>query len=162
MLAAGAPPAIRFVGVVTESQETRLCLEDESTGAWSWVPVGGCFLDYTINTYEPAIEIAVLGGGDREYRVPLRHSRVIEAPADLSPATVDLIRENLLLFRYAAAVHIKQTRSRYVTYDDLVGAGKYLESLDPVAGEDYRGLTMMKGEANTLVVTTADGTKISY
>jgi hypothetical protein len=160
--AAGVSPEIRFKGVVTDSQGTVLLLEEQSTGAWHWAHVGGRFLDYTIKTYEPATYTVVLERGRQECRLRLERGRVIDAPIIPSSVKAELIKENLLLFKAAAVLLIRETSSRYITYDDLVGPGKYLEHLQPVAGEDYRGLTMMKGEERKLVVTTADGTKISF
>jgi type IV pilus assembly protein PilA len=46
------------------------------------------------------------------------------------------------------------------TYDDLVGPTKYVKSLVPIAGEDYKVLQFRQGQA--LSVRTSDGRVISY
>lgn len=161
-LAAGAPPDIRFAGVVTDSQGTVFCLTDPVTEGWSWIPAGGCFLGCTVKAYDPATETLTVSHGGRESRLRLAAGRVVRWHRELSRAAAAAIQDNLLLFHVAAMVYSRMTRSRYVTYEDIVGVDKLLPGLDPVAGEDYRGLTLMKGEPNGLSVTTAAGVRISY
>jgi type IV pilus assembly protein PilA len=51
-------------------------------------------------------------------------------------------------------------RASSATYDELVGPGKFVAEVQPVAGEDYRSLTFKKGLP--LMVRLPDGRAIAY
>ena len=47
------------------------------------------------------------------------------------------------------------------TYADIVGAGKYVKAMKPVAGEDYTGLVISE-QTESYTVTKANGETVVY
>lgn len=164
LFATATPPApapdVRFAGFYCHAGETVVCLEEPSSGDWRWTAVGGQFLEYRVLACDFAARTVVLSRADRRYVVPLtgRGARDESPPAAVRVA----IRENLRLLYVAAVLHARESRERYVTYDDLVGPDKWLVQLPSVAGESYRHLTFRQGEVDEISVTISDGTHVSY
>lgn len=69
------------------------------------------------------------------------------------------IENNLRQLSAAADQYYLETGKDTAAYDDVVGPGKFIESLEPVAGEDYREVQLKAGEP--LTVRTPDGREFS-
>lgn len=78
-------------------------------------------------------------------------------------AVEEVVRANLAQVWYAAIQEMEQTGAEAITYDQIVGPGKALqeENLKPVAGEDYHGLVVHRGD-ESLSVSLGDGRTVEY
>lgn len=78
-------------------------------------------------------------------------------------AVEEAVRANLGQVWYAATQEMEQTGADTITYEQIVGPDKALqeESLKPVAGEDYHGLVVRRGD-ESLSVTLGDGRTVEY
>jgi type IV pilus assembly protein PilA len=70
------------------------------------------------------------------------------------------VLNNLRQLSSATDQYCLETGARSATYDQLVGPGKYIRALNPVAGEDYRALRFVPGEP--LRVRLANGKMVEY
>ena len=70
------------------------------------------------------------------------------------------ILNNLRQLAAAADQYYLENGVSSATYDDLVGARKYIKVINPVAGENYRALRFQQG--STLRVRTAAGRTVEY
>jgi hypothetical protein len=70
------------------------------------------------------------------------------------------IRNNLHLLAAAADQYYLEKGVDSATYNDLVGPGKYLSDVTPMAGEDYHSLLFKQG--HPLRVRTRDGREIEF
>lgn len=73
------------------------------------------------------------------------------------------VRNNLTQIWYAAEQQMLETGAETVSYEELVGPEKSLqeESLQPVAGEDYRSLVIRRGD-HSISVTLSTGRSVVY
>jgi type IV pilus assembly protein PilA len=73
------------------------------------------------------------------------------------------ITNNLRQLYAAAQQYMLETGKTTASYDDLVGNGpnKYIKSITPVAGENYRKI-VITSETTSIQVRTADGRVVSY
>ena len=71
------------------------------------------------------------------------------------------IVNNLRMFAAAAQQYMLETGSDHATYADIVGPGKYIKHITPVAGEDYTNLVVHVSDTE-LSVKTADGRVVNY
>ncbi len=71
------------------------------------------------------------------------------------------IRNNLIRFSTAADERLRDPAVDQVTFTDLVGPGRALESLTPVAGEDYTSL-VVDDTTESLEVVTRRGRYVEY
>ncbi|HEY1108911.1 MAG TPA: hypothetical protein VGE76_09770 [Opitutaceae bacterium] len=159
VLGARAAPQLEFEGMATLGEVMQFRVAEHATGVALWVAPGGSFQGYTIGRYDAATETLQLLREGAELRLPLRAARVTDS---LSPAAAAAIRANLKLLVAAAKVHFLEGRTRYATFADLVGLGKPLPQLVPIAGEDYGGITFMKADPVTLRVRTASGHTVVF
>lgn len=67
-----------------------------------------------------------------------------------------MIQNNLRQFSAAAQQYMLENAKDVVKYDDIVGPGKYIETLNPVLGEDYKSIVVHSTDAS-ITVTTAAG-----
>lgn len=70
------------------------------------------------------------------------------------------VMNNLRMLSAAADQYYIENHVRTATYDDLVGPGKYVKAVVPVAGEDYRRLVFAQGVR--LTIRLPDGRAFSY
>jgi hypothetical protein len=70
------------------------------------------------------------------------------------------IRNNLHLLAGAADQFYLEKGANTATYDDLVGPGKYISDVTPMAGEDYHSLLFKQGQP--LRVRTSDGRVVEF
>lgn len=158
--ASGADIGIEFSAVLTTPRETRVSLTSKATGQTQWVVVGKAFAGYTVTAYEPKSDVVVLSRDGREHRVTLKNAKVQAGAAELPPETKNGILNNLRQLAAAADQYYLENGKAQATYDDLVGATKYVKTIDAKDGENYRGIEFAQGKP--LTVTTAGGVSISY
>jgi type IV pilus assembly protein PilA len=65
------------------------------------------------------------------------------------------IQNNLRLFASAAQQYMLETGEAKATYDDVVGKGKYMRDLVPIAGENYRELVVTHGSKRLSITSGA-------
>lgn len=75
------------------------------------------------------------------------------------------IQNNLRMLSSAANLYLLEhalaAEDYHIAFDDIVGPGKTIESLDVVSGEDYRGI-VFEEKTEQISVTTSDGETITY
>lgn len=72
------------------------------------------------------------------------------------------IRANLKQVVLAASMYLRSRDTNEVTYEDLLRAGRLIESpIEPVLGEDYRTIRLSRADTKVQVVTK-DGRTIIY
>ena len=98
--------------------------------------------------------------GGKEFSLPLVRAKVKlgtgEPPVELKRRVLNNLRQ---LAAAADQYYLENGVSR-ASYDDLVGATKYVRELKPVDGEEYRAIQFQQGKA--LQTTTSQGYVISY
>lgn len=166
----GAEPSITFSGVLTSGDTTYVALTDTATRSTRWVQTGEEFNGYAIARYDATSDAVFLRKGADEIRLPLALAKTVEptrsAPANPGATTPNAtaiaaaVRANLRLLATAG----QQLRSRLgvasVSYNDLVGPGKPISSLAPVAGETYSTLNFSP-DVTAISVTTSDGATVT-
>jgi LysM repeat protein len=163
---AAAESEIQFAGVLTASGRTRIALTDTATKTTKWVEPGGEFKGYQVTRYDAKEEAVFLKKGAQETRLALVAARTPDASvaakdAAASVQTAAAVRSNLRQLVMAAQQYQSQRGVSTANYRDLVGPGKLIKELKPVAGEDYSTLSF--GPNVTAVsVTTANGITIAY
>lgn len=128
-------------------------------------PVAG--EDYTqlVFTNGQRVEVSLADG--RTVHYPLGKASIVEKVSSASntgtqaedPRTV-AIEQNLQALSGAADKFYSDHTADTTTYEELVGPGRYLASVTPVAGEDYRPLLFKKGHPLRLYLK--DGKVITY
>ena len=71
---------------------------------------------------------------------------VFQIPANADPAAVKAILNNFRQLRAAADQFFLEKGANRASYNDLVGATKYIKVIKPVAGENYTGLQFLLGQ----------------
>ena len=151
-----ADTPLEFSGVLTADGKTRIALTDPVTTVTQWVEPGEEFKGYTVARYDAKDEAVFVKRNGREFRIPLATAKTATAagsPATL--ATTNAIRGNLRTLAAAARQYQLERRVTNVSFADLVGPGKFIGELKPVAGENYSTLSF--GPDVTAVSVTTDG-----
>lgn len=156
-----AATAVQLAGVLTHHGEYHLYLTTDAGAGGRWLRMGEAIVGFSLVDYDPVAEVATLRRDGRLLRVRLTDAGRSASGEDSQAAEVAAIQANLQLIFTAAEIHFREGRGGHVDLSDLVGAGKYLERIVPVAGEDYGALTVMKGETTRLSITTKAGTIVS-
>ena len=174
-MAQGAAPAISapdivFSGVLTAEGKTHVALTDPVSNSTRWVQLGNEFGDYSVLRYDPKEDAVFLKKGSQEIRVPLALSKTAEpSSATASTAQTDLsnaaeiatrVRTNLRQLAAAAQQYRQGNNVKTVSFNELVGPGKIIPQLTPVAGENYSTLNFGP-DVTAVSVTTADGATIA-
>lgn len=163
-----AEPGIVFSGVMTAGGKTRLALTDTEKNVTTWVEPGAEFKGYTIERYDAKDEAVFLKKDGQETRVGLVASKTSDTSAATiaaddtgsNQAAVTAIRSNLRQLAAAARQYQIAQNVTTVGYNDLVGPGKLIKEIKPVAGENYSTLNFGPNVTG-VSVTTANGTTIS-
>ena len=156
------PPAIEFVGVATQDGVTKYAFRDAATGISRWVVVGGAVGDCTLASYDAPTQTAELTRGADRLRVKLSAASSDQsAAAPPAPAQAVAIFRNLHVFVAAAHQHCLETGESVAAAADLIGPGRYIKTLAPIAGEDYSVLTYDQ-KLPVLTVRTASGATITF
>src|SRR5688572_1635356 len=164
-----AEPGIVFSGVMTAGGKTRIALTDPEKNVTTWVQPGEQFKGYTIARYDEKDEAVFLKKGTQETRIGLVAAKTPDTPASTSTAETTAatqaaaaaaIRSNLRQLATAARQYQLAHNVSTVGYNDLVGPGKPIKELKPVAGENYSTLNFGPNVTG-VSVTTANGTTIS-
>jgi hypothetical protein len=156
---------IEFSGMMTSGGETKVSLTNHATGQTNWVVVGKIFGDYVVAAYEADTDTVVLTKDGQKFRLKFKLAKVLEAQpaaagAEPSPETKKAILNNLRQLAAAADQFFLEKGKNQTTYDELVGPTKYVKKIDPVDGEDYRGIAFVQGKP--IAVTTAGGYVMTY
>lgn len=169
LVARGAAPNIEFSGVLTADGKTRVALHDKTTDSTEWVETGSEFGGYEVARYEAKEEAVFLRKGTEEFRLGLVAPKTPLAPQPTGgalvarPATTqaaaNAIRSNLRTLVAAARQYQAERGTTTVAYSDLVGPGKFIAELRPIAGENYSALTF-PADLNAVSVTMADGATV--
>jgi hypothetical protein len=174
LIARAAPPNVEFSGVLTADGKTRVALTDKATDTTQWVETGTEFGGYRIARYDQKEEAVFLSKNGEEFRLGLIGPKTplaprtatmpaANAPSTSSPSTeaaINAIRSNLRTLAAAARQYQAERRVTTVSYSDLVGPGKFISELKPVAGENYAALNFSPNVAS-LSVTMADGSSVA-
>jgi LysM repeat protein len=166
VLLRAADPAIEFSGVLTTGDKTRLALTDSSTKTTTWVEPGQNFKGYTVARYDAKEDAVYLRRGTQETRLALVSAKApdasrspatvaTQAGANAADSTAVAIRANLRLLASAARQYQEQRGVTTASYADLVGAGKIIRELRPVAGEDYSTLSFGPNVTGVNVTTSS-------
>lgn len=163
-------PDIVFSGVLTAEGKTHVALTDPASNSTRWVQLGNEFGDYSVVRYDPKEDAVFLKKGSQEIRVPLALPKTAEpSSATASTAQTDLpnaaeiatrVRTNLRQLAAAAQQYRQGNNVKTVSFNDLVGPGKIIPQLTPVAGENYSTLNFGP-DVTAVSVTTADGATIA-
>jgi len=163
-------PEIIFSGVITAGGKTHVALTDPTSKSTSWVQIGNEFGDYSVERYDPKDDAVFLRKGSREIRVALALAKTTEpdravvstAPsAALDAAGIAIrVRTNLRQLATAAQQYRQGNNVKTVSFNDLVGPGKLIPQLNPVAGENYTTLNFGP-DVTAVSVTTVDGATIA-
>ena len=163
-----AEPGIVLSGVMTAGGKTRLALTDTEKNITTWVEPGAEFKGYTVERYDAKDDAVFLKKGSQETRLGLVAAKTSDVPAATSAAdnsganqaAVTAIRSNLRQLAAAARQYQIAQNVTTVGYNDLVGPGKLIKEIKPVAGENYSTLNFGPNVTG-VSVTTANGTTIS-
>jgi hypothetical protein len=160
--ARAAEPDLLLIAVLGVGTDARLALRAPTTGRTAWVFVGGTFEGYCVRSFDGASDTAVLAKAEAEFRLHLADSHVQANKPELGPEQRRQIRNNLRRLDSAADQYYLEHGVTRVTYDQLVGpeTEKYIRSIMPVAGEDYRAIQFEQGKP--LEVRTAYGAVVMY
>ena len=160
-----AEPNIEFSGVLTADGRTRLALTDKATKTTQWVDAGGEFDGYEVTRYDPKEDAVFLRKDGQEYRLALvspktaidaRNPAAIAANPPSTEAAANAIRGNLRTLMAAARQYQADRNVSSVSYGDIVGPGRSIAELKPVAGENYSSFTFSPN-MSSISVTMADG-----
>ena len=171
LFAAAAAPGIEFNGVIVDpAGKTTVSLLNPVTGEAKWVAVGsGKFSGYVVTSYAPdpkAGDAVILtkDGSTQTLRVVLKGAVIVATP-DKTPSPVPVTAEqkaavaaNLQFFSVAAEAKFRLQGKTSVTFEELIGDNP--SSFPPIAGENYHGMVIRKGEP--IKVTMPDGSVISF
>jgi len=165
-----AEPPIIFSGLLTSDGKTYVALTDSATKGTRWVRTGEEFNGYSVLRYDAQNDAVFLKKGNEEIRVPLVLAKTMEpamgaptSPTQASPhssAIAAAVRSNLRQLATAAQELRAKLGVASVSYNDVVGPGKPIPQLTPVAGETYSTLNFGP-DVTAISVTTSDGATIS-
>ncbi|MDB6167094.1 MAG: type pilus biosis protein [Lacunisphaera sp.] len=157
-----AEPDIEFTGFVRDDAGLMLALRNPKTGYAKWVAVGRSFEDYTVARLDEKTEVLVVTKAGAEFQLALMHSKITQAnpPAEPPPEIKKRVLNNLRQLAAAADQFYLENGVSRASYDDLVGAKKYVREVLPVDGENYRSIQFQQG--NKIETTTSQGYLISY
>lgn len=155
-----AEVGIEFSGVIGGGKDLRVALTNKQNGTTQWVAVGSSLAGYTISEYDAKADEVVLTKGGQSLRLALKQRKAAVAGTKISPDVERAVLNNLRQLAAAADQYYLEHGKKSTTYDELVGPDKYVKTITPVNGENYRGLPFAQGVA--LVVTTAAGHSVSY
>ena len=113
-----------------------------------------------ITSYDAAADVVVLTKGGETFRLALKQGKATKAVGKPAPEVERAILNNLRQLAAAADQYYLENGRNTTNYDELVGETKYVKSLTPVNGENYRALQFAQGRK--LTVTTAGGHSVSY
>lgn len=165
-LLGAAEPSIEFSGVLTAEGKTQVALTDTARKSTTWVKTGDEFNGYTVARYDAKEDAVFLKKGGQEIRLGLVTARTVEPQptaatrsAALAESTAAAIRANLRQLASAARQYQIASNATSVSFSDLVGPGKLIREIKPVAGENYSTLTF-GSNVTGVSVTTATGATV--
>jgi hypothetical protein len=156
----GAEPALEFSGVLAAGSETRISLTDKASGESRWLKLGQDFGGYLVAAYEAPSETVVLTRDGQRFRLKLKDAKVKAGAKEPTPEIKKAILNNLRQLSAAADQFYLENGVAQTTYDQLVGADKYVKKIEALDGENYRQIVFKQGVA--MSVTTASGYTTTY
>jgi len=164
-LAAAPGDNLEFDGILVEGGKTQVALLDLSTGVSKWVPVGGKFEGYVVGYDSGHDAVSLTRPNSTPFSIRLKDALIlVTEPAGpwIQPSNAQraLVVANLQMLRAAAAQYLADNGMPASSLDDLVGTGRLLPELNPVAGESYTGVALDAG-AVPPAVALPDGTRIA-
>jgi hypothetical protein len=151
---------LEFSGVLGGGKDVRVALTNKASGTTQWVAVGGSFSGYAVSSYDANADLVVLTKGGQTFRLALKQGKTAKAEAKPSPEIERAILNNLRQLAAAADQYYLENGKATTNYDELVGLTKYVKSITPLNGENYRAIQFAQGKKMT--VTTAGGHSVSY
>lgn len=151
---------LEFSGVLGGGKDLRVALTNKASGTTQWVAVGSSFSGYIVLSYDANADVLVLTKGGQTFRLALKQGKTTKAEAKPSPEVERAILNNLRQLAAAADQYYLENGKATASYDELVGETKYVKSLTPLNGENYRAIQFAQGKKMT--VTTAGGHSVSY
>jgi hypothetical protein len=156
----GAEIGIEFTGYVRDEKGLALALRNPASGYSKWVAVGQEFEAYAVLRLDEKTDILTVKKGGAEFQLPLIRSKVKQADAEPTPEIKKQVLNNLRQLAAAADQFYLENGVSRASYDDLVGMTKYVKRVNPVDGEDYRGIQFEQGKV--IQTRTSQGYVISY
>ena len=151
---------LEFSGVLGGGKDVRVALTNKTSGTTQWVAVGGSFSGYAVSAYDVTADVVVLTKGGQTFRLALKQGKTTKAEAKPSPEVERAILNNLRQLAAAADQYYLENGKNTANYDELVGLTKYVKSITPLSGENYRAIPFIQGRKMT--VTTSGGHSVSY
>jgi hypothetical protein len=151
---------IEFSGVIGMGQEVRVALTNSSSGASQWLSIGDSYAGYRVASYDAKAETLVLTKDGKEFRLGLKQAKVQHGAGKPPPELEKAVLNNLRMLAAASDQYYLENGKTSTTYDELVGPTKYIKSITPADGENYRALVFRQGQE--FKVTTKGGYTISY
>ncbi len=156
-----AEPEIEFSGVLVTGGHTQVALTGKATHVTRWVEIGGHFSDFTVAAYDSKEGVVVLEKGGAKFRFPMISGKILDAAANPPSEKSAAIIGNLRRILAAANRFYLENARTSVRLAELVGPGRAIEELQPVAGESYDALPLTVS-SRKFSVTTADGLVVSW
>ena len=155
-----AEPGIEFTGYVRDEKGLTFALRNPANGNSKWVVIGQEFEEYKVSRLDEKTEILVVTKGGAEFSLPLARAAIKQVASEPPPELKKKVMNNLRQLAAAANQYFLENEVTKATYDNLVGPTKYVKEINPVDGEDYRGILFEQGKK--FQVQTNQGYVISY
>jgi hypothetical protein len=159
-IAAENETGLEFAGVLGGGKDIRIALTRKSGGVTQWVAVGSRYAGYHVSGYDANADVVVLEKDGRTFRLALRQGKPAGAGVKHTPEIERAILNNLRQLAAAADQFYLENGKNSTSYEELVGPTKYVKSISPLNGENYRAIQFAQGKVIT--VTTASGHSVSY
>ena len=156
----GVDTGIQFTGYVRDEKGLTLALKNTASGYAKWVAIGQEFEDYTVRRLDEKTDILTVAKGGAEFQLPLTVSKVKLADTEPPPEIKKKIMNNLRQLSAAADQFYLENGVSRTSFEQLVGPTKYVKEINPVDGEDYRGIQFEQGKE--MQTRTSKGYVISY
>jgi hypothetical protein len=156
----GAEAGVEFTGWVKDDKGLLLALKGSKSGNTKWVGLGQEFEDCKVSRMDEKTEVLTVTKGSVEFQLPLLRSKVQQRDTEPPPEIKKKVLNNLRQLAAAADQFYLETGRTSTSFDELVGATKYVKRINPVDGETYTAITFSRGKS--LQVTTSQGYVIAY
>jgi len=161
VLRAGESQPFVFSGVLHDGSVTRVALTASAGGASKWVDVGQQFQGFHVVSYDESTTTLLVRNDTQTLHIPLQEAKITPPATSLTPEIRARIRDNLHQLWVAAQQYFIETGKTTAAFDDLVGDGKYIKSIEAISGEDYTSLVFTAAGKN-IAVSTASGETVSF
>ncbi|MDI1249372.1 MAG: hypothetical protein PSV13_10960 [Lacunisphaera sp.] len=156
----GTEAGVEFTGWVKDDKGLLLALKGTKSGNTKWVGLGQEFEDYKVGRMDEKSEVLVVTKGGVEFQLPLIRSKVQRKDTEPPPGIKKPVLNNLRRLAAAADQYYLENGVSQTTYEKIVGRTNYVKEINPVDGEEYRGIVFEQGKR--IQVQTNQGYIISY